>query len=72
MNRSPDREERVGLCADCRHMRAVRSDRGAVFYQCRRAERDPSFPRYPHLPVLSCRGYEHASDGLAQTPAESS
>ncbi len=25
---------------------------------CERSLTDPSFPRYPRLPVLSCRGYE--------------
>ena len=54
---TPDQNP-VGLCADCRYMRAVRSDRGAVFYQCQRAASDPSFPRYPILPMLFCRGYE--------------
>ena len=51
-------KERAGLCASCRHARVLRSDRGAAFYQCRRAEVDSSYPRYPRLPVLECRGYE--------------
>jgi len=25
---------------------------------CERSLSDPSFPRYPRLPVLECRGYE--------------
>jgi hypothetical protein len=51
-------KERAGLCASCLHVRLLRSDRGAVFYQCRRADRDPDFPKYPRLPVLVCKGYE--------------
>jgi hypothetical protein len=52
------RDERVGLCADCRHARRVESARGSVFTRCALAERDPRFPKYPRLPVLRCAGYE--------------
>jgi hypothetical protein len=37
------------------------SGKGATFWLCRRSERDPSFPKYPVLPVLRCRGYEPAA-----------
>jgi len=30
----------------------------AVFWMCERSRTDRSFPRYPRLPMLSCRGYE--------------
>jgi hypothetical protein len=50
--------ERAGLCAGCLYAHVVRSDRGAVFYQCRRAEAEPEYPKYPRLPVLVCKGYE--------------
>jgi hypothetical protein len=56
-----DRESepnRVGLCADCRFMRVVESARGSKFYLCDRSATDPTFPKYPRLPVLHCRGYE--------------
>jgi hypothetical protein len=49
---------RIGLCADCRFMRLVESDRGSTFYLCERSASDPGFPKYPRLPVLQCRGYE--------------
>jgi hypothetical protein len=49
---------RIGLCADCRSMRVVESDRGSKFYLCERSATDPTFPKYPRLPVLQCRGYE--------------
>jgi hypothetical protein len=39
-------------------MRAVRTDRGSVFYLCQRAATDPRFSKYPCLPVLQCPGYE--------------
>lgn len=48
----------AGLCADCVHARSVKSDRGSTFLLCELSNRDPSFPKYPRLPVLSCRGYE--------------
>jgi len=38
-----------------------RSDRGAVFFYCRKSEMDPTFRKYPPLPVLDCRGYERVS-----------
>jgi hypothetical protein len=48
----------VGLCADCRFMRVVQSDRASKFYFCERSATDPTFPKYPRLPVIECRGYE--------------
>jgi|SRR5215469_15672551 len=48
----------VGLCAHCTHVRRITSDRGSRFYLCRRSATDPSFPKYPRLPVVQCRGYE--------------
>jgi hypothetical protein len=56
--------DRVGLCADCRFMRQMKSDRGSVFFLCEKSAVDASFPKYPRLPVLQCRGYEQvASSG---------
>jgi hypothetical protein len=51
-------KERVGLCADCVHMRRIESPRGTTFYFCRRSLTESEFPKYPRLPVLACRGYE--------------
>ena len=53
-----------GLCIACRRMRVVESRRGSVFFLCERAQEDPTFPRYPAIPVLTCRGFE------ARTPSE--
>jgi hypothetical protein len=39
-------------------MRKMESDRGSIFYLCQRSATDPSFPKYPRLPVLRCAGYE--------------
>jgi hypothetical protein len=58
MSQIPSESERVGLCLSCQHMRPVRTDRGSVFYQCQRSATDPTYPKYPRLPVLQCHGYE--------------
>jgi len=47
----------VGLCSDCRHARTIKSERGSAFLLCQLSASDPSFPKYPRLPVLSCPGY---------------
>ena len=53
-----------GLCRDCRHARPVKSDRGSTFILCELSARDPKFPKYPRVPVLSCEGYKKRdSDG---------
>ena len=50
---------RVGLCADCQHMRRVESGRGSMFYLCQRGLKGkPGFVKYPRLPVVKCGGYE--------------
>jgi hypothetical protein len=51
----------VGLCAECRHASRVTSARGSIFWLCKLAARDPSFARYPRLPVLRCPGHEPIS-----------
>lgn len=59
---------RPGLCGSCRHAQTVVSDRGSRFWLCRLAKRDPSFRRYPRLPVRECDGYE--PDGDDETEGE--
>jgi hypothetical protein len=54
----PEAFERAGLCASCKHVQRVKSDRGAEYFRCRLSDSDPRFPKYPRLPVLECRGYE--------------
>lgn len=53
-----NRARNAGLCADCIHARPVKSDRGSTFLLCELSARDPKFPKYPRLPVLSCDGYK--------------
>jgi len=52
---------RVGLCADCKHMRRLVSERGSTFYMCQLGLSQPEFPKYPRLPVLHCEGYERVA-----------
>jgi hypothetical protein len=47
----------VGLCENCKFVRRMESDRGSIFYMCQRSLTDATFPKYPRLPVLLCRGY---------------
>ena len=51
-----------GLCADCIHAQQVMSARDSQFFLCRLSATDPSFPKYPRLPVLACTGYEAAPE----------
>jgi hypothetical protein len=57
-NKAKVTRESTGLCADCRHARAIESNRGSVFLLCELSRSDPQFAKYPRLPVLSCPGYE--------------
>jgi hypothetical protein len=47
----------AGLCAECLYARQLVSVRGSIFYLCERSNNDPSFRRYPNLPILRCSGY---------------
>lgn len=55
-------EIEVGLCLTCVYSRVIKPARGSRYYLCRMSRLDPSFPRYPRLPVTSCAGYERRAD----------
>ena len=57
-----DSHSDAGLCASCRHARRIESAKGSDFIQCTLSRTDPSFPKYPALPVIRCRGYERLPD----------
>jgi len=57
---------RNGLCDSCRHQRVVRNTRGSAFSLCARFKTDPSFPKYPRVPVLECPGFEARGSGDAK------
>lgn len=48
----------AGLCDDCIHQQLVPNTRGSVFSLCLRSRTEPEYPRYPRIPVLSCRGHQ--------------
>jgi hypothetical protein len=50
--------EGAGLCARCRHARAVETRRGSRFVLCDLSRTDPRFVRYPALPIVACAGFE--------------
>jgi hypothetical protein len=54
----PRRDLAAGLCDSCAFQRIVSNTRGSVFSLCNRSREDPSYPRYPRLPVLDCAGHE--------------
>lgn len=58
----------LGLCASCAHGRRLRAVR-AVYLRCARSDADASFPRYPRLPVVACRGWEARPGEAVPEPA---
>jgi hypothetical protein len=54
---SENERNRIGLCLDCHHAKRVESARGSEFYFCGLSTTDPTFPKYPRLPILTCSGY---------------
>jgi hypothetical protein len=53
-----------GLCATCVHLE-LQGSATSVFVRCGLSDSDPTFPRYPRLPVHACRGYRPVPDELA-------
>jgi hypothetical protein len=45
-------------CEDCAHVRAIRSGKGSTFLMCRLGIADPTWPKYPPQPVVSCPRFE--------------
>jgi hypothetical protein len=54
---------KAGLCGTCVHQKLVKNMRGSTFSMCERSKTDASFPKYPRVPVLDCRGYERRASG---------
>ena len=52
-----DKGSEIGLCRRCKWSRRVETRRGSIFRLCLRHQEDPSFPKYPTLPVRRCRGF---------------
>lgn len=56
-------EDTIGLCARCRHVRVIESERGSRFYLCQAARSDARLPKYPRLPVLACVAFAAREQG---------
>jgi hypothetical protein len=52
----------AGLCATCAHAQVVTSSRKSRFLLCRVSATDPSYPRYPTLPVRQCAAHQTRTD----------
>jgi hypothetical protein len=52
----------IGLCLNCEYARSVEAKESTVYFLCQRSLTDPSFPKYPRLPVLRCSGYAEFQD----------
>ena len=60
----------AGLCAHCRHVRALANRRGSVFVMCDLAADDPRLRQYPQLPVLACHAFESDASQPDPRPLE--
>jgi len=60
MPAAPDEKlgEALGLCSNCIHARTIASSKGSRFLLCQLSQSDPTFPKYPRLPVLRCSGHK--------------
>lgn len=47
---------RVGDCFGCAHSKTLKTKTGSAIFLCGRAEKEPSFARYPSLPMKVCSG----------------
>ena len=52
----------MGLCEHCLHRRLVRSERQADYLLCEYSRIDPSFEKYPRLPVRSCSAFSSTNN----------
>ena len=47
---------RIGDCLDCAHSKTLKTKSGSAIFLCGRSEKEPSYPRYPALPLSGCPG----------------
>ncbi len=55
----------IGLCLNCEYARHVEAKESSVYFLCERSLTDPTFPKYPRLPVLRCSGFVKFPTALA-------
>jgi len=49
---------KIGLCQECSFHSLTSGKSGSEFHLCRLSRIDPTFPKYPRLPVLRCTGFK--------------
>ena len=59
----------LGLCGGCSWGRQVTTARGSRFLRCGRSDADPTYARYPALPVRHCFGFDEQKDSANSQPA---
>jgi hypothetical protein len=64
-----EEQRRAGLCASCVNARRISSDRGSIFVLCELSPVDPSFTKYPRLPVFTCSGYQVTPNEPPERPS---
>ena len=47
---------RVGDCLDCGHAKTLTTKSKSAIFMCGRADKEPSYARYPALPLRDCPG----------------
>ena len=52
----------IGLCETCTFHSLVTNSHGGEFHLCEKHETDHTFPKYPRLPVMTCRGWVSTKD----------
>ncbi len=52
------RDPKVGFCSICNRASTLIGAEGNTFWRCDRSDSDPTFRRYPTLPVEDCGGFE--------------
>jgi len=57
----------TGLCDTCAHQQPVHTTRDSTFSLCLRSKSDPSYPKYPRVPVRECDGWERRDEESATT-----
>lgn len=61
----------AGLCPICVHVQRVESQKGSVFWLCRKGKDDPRFTKYPPQPVWACAGFEAQAASNDDRPEDS-
>ena len=56
-------ETETGLCGKCTHASIISNPKGSKFWLCNLSKVDPSYPKYPRLPVIHCDGYVKRENG---------